>query len=46
MKYLMLSGLILLAGCTTKKELVYVPTKCEVDIPKSPIYYPKQSGGR
>lgn len=27
-----------MSGCATKKELVYVPTKCEVEVPKAPIY--------
>lgn len=29
---------VILVGCATKKELVYIPTKCEVDVPKAPKY--------
>lgn len=38
MKCLILGGLIFLSGCATKKELVYIPTKCDADMPQAPIY--------
>lgn len=43
MRYILLLMPFVLLGCSTKKEFVYIPTKCEVDKPPRPAYKKNQT---
>lgn len=44
MKYVLcLFQILFITACATKKELVYIPTKCEADKPAKPTYKKNQT---